>query len=64
MFGFLTKVACESAGMAGVLETALNSIKTDAGSMLAVAVPVALGIVALGFGIKYAVKYFKSLATK
>ena len=45
-----------------VLQTALTGVQSDIVSKLAIVLPIALGIFAIGFGIKWAMKYFRSLS--
>lgn len=46
------------------LTTAFTGVKTDFVSVLAVALPAAVGIFAIGFGIKKAVGFFSKIANK
>lgn len=46
------------------LGTAFNGVKTDFLGVLEVALPAAVGIFAIGFGIKKAVGFFSKIANK
>lgn len=65
-FGCLGAFAEEASGadLTSTLSTSFNSIKTDILSYVGVALPIALGIVAAIFGIKFAIRFFKSIAGK
>ena len=47
-----------------IMQTAFNSVKSDITSYVGVALPIALGVFALLFGIKKAISCFKSVASK
>lgn len=44
------------------LSTAFEGVKTSVTSTILTALPIALGIVAMVFGIKYGIKFFKKIA--
>ena len=47
-----------------IMQTAFNTVKTDITNYVGVALPIALGVFALLFGIKKAISFFKSVASK
>ena len=47
-----------------IMQTAFNTVKSDIISYVGVALPIALGVFALLFGIKKAVSFFRSVASK
>lgn len=47
-----------------IMQTAFNTVKSDITSYVGVALPIALGVFALLFGIKKAVSFFRSVASK
>lgn len=48
--------------MTTALTTAFTAVKTSVTSGVGVALPIGLGIVAMTFGIKYVVRFFKAIA--
>ncbi len=48
--------------MTTAFTTAITGIQTDAVGMAEKALPVALGLFAVGFGIRWAMNFFRSLA--
>ena len=53
-----------AADLAGTLTTSFNSISDQIFTYIGIALPIALGIVAAIFGIKFAVRFFKNIANK
>lgn len=51
-------------GVANILQTAFNSVKTDIMTYIGVVLPIALGIFAIFFGIKKAIHFFRQSAGK
>lgn len=52
----------ETADVNTVMASSFNSVKDQVSSGVMTALPIALGIVALTFGIKYVVRFFKSVS--
>lgn len=50
--------------LTGTLTTSFNSIHDQIFTYIGIALPIALGIVAAIFGIKFAVRFFKNIANK
>ena len=65
-FGCLTCFAEEVSkpDISGTLTTSFQSIQSDIFSYVGIALPIALGVIGLIFGIKLAIKFFMNVARK
>lgn len=53
-----------SESMTTAVKTAFSTIKTDVGSMMETALPIALAIVGIGLAVMLGVKFFKKISSK
>lgn len=61
---FATDGESSAADLSSTLSTSFNGISDQIFTYIGIALPIALGIVAAIFGIKFAVRFFKSIANK
>lgn len=64
VMGCINCFATDDVNVSTLMQTAFNSVKTDIINYVGVALPIALGVFALLFGIKKAISFFKSVASK
>lgn len=62
--GVVGAFAAESSDLTSAVTESFNTMKGDIMNYILIALPIALGVVAAIFGIKYAVKFFTNMSKK